>query len=204
MREKGKETGYLMKEKRKRWIYTGLALSLFTNVALLGGCGTKEAAESAVQAPAPDTDTVQEASTEASENYEDISQISQLITVGNLDIDIYQKDALLYFYHPDQEVSEQGADFAFSRNGSYGEQDIVTGYFNNTEEYTMIITSNEEQTSQIGIQKQGESAVSCLSDLMLGKGDVVKIEYNKEASRVYLNDSEISFEIVESTAIKKE
>lgn len=132
-------------------------------------------------------------------DYEETIQFSQLITVGDLDIDIYRQDELMYFYHPNQEnYVKDGGEFIIERSGYLGDQDIVMGFFLDTYAYTMVLTSNIDQTVQIGIKGEGEDTVQVaesLSGLDLKAGDVVKIEYTKENSKVYLNDKEIDFEI---------
>lgn len=178
---------------------------MLMGICLLCGCGTDDAAkENAIsdtkseQTVATEeqsvTTEIREVSTEEKNDYEDETRISQLITVGELDIDIYQADTLLYFYHPNEESGyQEGADFVFSSNGTLGDQKIMIGSFGNQQTYTMVLTSNGEQITQIGIYNQGDDYVSALSDLQMKKGDVVRIEYSKEDSKVYLNDLEIDF-----------
>lgn len=148
-----------------------------------------------------DAEATKEVFTDRITDYEETIHFSQLITVGDLDIDIYQQNELICFYHPNRgDKIQDSGEFIIGKSGYLGDQDIVIGLFFNSNAYTMILTSNIDQTVQIGIKEADEDTVQVadnLSGLDLKAGDVVKIEYTKEAAKVYLNDAEIDFEIAE-------
>lgn len=134
---------------------------------------------------------------ETHEDYEDTSEIVQLILTGDIDIDFYSQNELKYYYHPNSEDSlMDGADFAVRNGGKFGDQNVVYVHFNKND-YTIRLTSNKEQTSQIGILNGEDSqplALQTLSDFSLSEGDVVEIQYSPEQSYIYYNGNEIEFE----------
>lgn len=129
---------------------------------------------------------------ETSEDYEDTSKVVQLILTGDIDIDFYRDNELKYFYHPNCENNlMDGPDFAIRAGGKFGDQNIVFVQFNKNN-YTIKLTSNKKQTSQIGILNMQN--LQSLSDFNLSEGDIVEIKYCPEKSSVYYNNSKIRFE----------
>lgn len=129
---------------------------MLMGICLLSGCGTndtaKENAISDTKSEQTVTTEIQEVSTEEKIDYADETRISQLITEGDLNVDIYQADTLLYFYHPNEESGcQEGADFVFSPSGTFGDQKVMTSLSGNQQTYTMILSSNVEQITQIGV-----------------------------------------------------
>lgn len=126
------------------------------------------------------------------EDYEDSSKVVQLILTGDIDIDFYSQDELKYYYHPNSEDNlMDGPDFAVHNAGKYGEQDVTTVHFNKND-YTIKLTSNKNQVSQIGILN--EQNLQTLSDFNLTEGDIVEIKYSPEKSYVYYNNNKIEFD----------
>ena len=126
------------------------------------------------------------------EDYEDSSKVVQLILTGDIDIDFYSQDELKYYYHPNSEDNlMDGPDFAVRNAGKYGEQDVTTVHFNKND-YTIKLTSNKNQVSQIGILN--EQNLQTLSDFNLSEGDIVEIKYSPKKSYVYYNNNKIEFD----------
>ena len=129
------------------------------------------------------------------EGQEKDSDIAKVVLIGNVDIDIYEQDKLKYYYHPDSEdimhVMQDGPPISFHTAGYYEEQRINEVNYNKAV-YTFKITSDEEQTVQIGISNNGK--LQEIWDLDLEEGGVFKIEYNPENARVYYKDKQIAFD----------
>ncbi len=59
-------------------------------------------------------------------------------------------------------------------------------------DYTIKLTSNKNQVSQIGILN--EQNLQTLSDFNLSEGDIVEIKYSPKKSYVYYNNNKIEFD----------
>lgn len=126
------------------------------------------------------------------ENYEDSSEIVQLILTGDMDIDMYSQDELKYYYHPNSEdYQKAGPHIRFDNAGKLGDQDIVIAHFNK-ECYTIKLSSNKNQISQIGIL--ADKTLQALSDFSLKEGDVVEILYSPEKTELRYNNKQINFD----------
>ncbi len=125
-------------------------------------------------------------------DYEDSSDIVQLIVTGDMDIDFYKQGVLKYYYHPNEEYGIQDSpDFLAQHAGYYGNQQVNTISFVR-DDYTIQLTSHENQSSQIGVLDNGK--LKSLSDYEWKKGDIIAIDYCMDGAEICHNGQQIYFD----------